>query len=69
MPSLPSIGRIQVDPGKMGGAPCIRGLRIPVRTIVDMLEKGYTPSEILELYPDLEDLDIPAAQAYAREYL
>ncbi len=59
--------RITVDPGKMGGVPCIRGLRIPVATIVDLFASGLTREEILRSYPDLEPADIDAALRFAAE--
>lgn len=48
----------------MGGVPCIRNLRIPVATIVEMLAEGMTEQEILKMYPDLELEDIKEAQEY-----
>ncbi|MEQ8433839.1 MAG: DUF433 domain-containing protein [Oceanicaulis sp.] len=57
--------RITIEPGKMGGRPCIRGLRIRVVDVLDMLAGGAARSEILESYPDLEDADIRAALHYA----
>ncbi len=51
----------------MGGVPCIRGLRIPVATIVGMLADGMSEQEILEAYPDLEPEDIREALRYAAE--
>jgi len=57
--------RITINPKQCGGMPCIRGLRIPVATIVDMVASGLSNAEILELYPDLEAEDIPAALKYA----
>jgi uncharacterized protein (DUF433 family) len=59
--------RITVEPDKMGGKPCIRGLRIRVSDILDMLAGGATPEEILADFPYLEAEDIPAALAYASE--
>ena len=59
--------RITVDPGKMGGVPCIRGLRIPVATVVGMVAGGMTETEILEAYPDLESEDIREALNFAAE--
>lgn len=56
--------RITVDPARMGGVPCIRNLRIPVATVVDMVVDEMTVAEILEAYPDLEAEDIRAALAY-----
>ena len=53
--------RITIDPGQMDGLPCIRGLRIPVASVVDMVASGMTNSEILDAYPDLELEDIRAA--------
>jgi uncharacterized protein (DUF433 family) len=57
--------RITIDPAKMGGVPCIRGLRIPVATVVGMVADGMTQAEILEAYPDLEAADIQEALRYA----
>jgi uncharacterized protein (DUF433 family) len=51
----------------MGGVPCIRGLRIPVATVVEMVAQGTREAEILEAYPDLEDEDIREALRYAAE--
>jgi uncharacterized protein (DUF433 family) len=59
--------RITANTKQMGGVPCIRGLRIPVATIVGMVADGMTPVEILEAYPDLEPEDIPEALQYAAE--
>ncbi len=57
--------RITVDPQKMGGVPSIRGLRLPVATVVEMVADGMTEQEILEAYPDLEPEDIHEALRYA----
>lgn len=57
--------RITVDPNRMGGVPCIRGLRIPVATVVGMIADGMSESEILKLYPDLVREDIREALRYA----
>ena len=59
--------RITVRPEQMGGAPCIRGLRIPVATVVAMVADGLTEAEILGAYPDLETADIREALRYAAE--
>jgi uncharacterized protein (DUF433 family) len=59
--------RITADPGKMGGVPCIRGLRIPVATVVGMFSSGMGEEEILREYPDLEREDIREALRYAAE--
>ena len=59
--------RITIDPAKMGGVPCIRGLRIPVATVVGMIAEGMAEADILEAYPDLEPEDIKEALRYAAE--
>jgi uncharacterized protein (DUF433 family) len=51
----------------MGGVPCIRGLRIPVATVVGMLADGMADAEILEAFPDLEADDLAEALRYAAE--
>ena len=57
--------RITIDPAKMRGVPCIRGLRIPVATVIGQLAAGRTADQILAESPDLEAGDIPAALEYA----
>ncbi len=59
--------RITVDPNQMGGVPCLRGLRIPVATVVAMVADGMSDEEILRAYPDLEPEDIREALRYAAE--
>ena len=59
--------RITTDPARMGGVPCIRNLRIPVATVVEMVADGMTPAEILKAYPDLESADIREALHFAAE--
>jgi uncharacterized protein (DUF433 family) len=59
--------RITVDPKQMWGVPCIRGLRIPVATVVGMVADGMTERDILEAFPDLEQEDIREALRYAAE--
>jgi len=59
--------RITVNPFRMDGAPCIRGLRIPVATVVGMIADGMAEAEVLEGYPDLELDDIHEALRYAAE--
>lgn len=59
--------RITIEPGKMGGAPCIRGLRIPVATVVEMTAQGMSAGEICEHLPDLEPADVYEALSYAAE--
>jgi uncharacterized protein (DUF433 family) len=57
--------RITVEPGKCGGRPCIRGLRVRVTDILGMLAEGVSHEEILKDFPYLEPDDIKAALAYA----
>ena len=57
--------RITANPKQMGGVPCIRGLRIPVATVVGMVAEGMTEAEILADYPDLQLEDIHEALRYA----
>ena len=59
--------RITIEPDKMGGVPCIRGLRIPVVTVVGMVANGLAKKDILKAYPDLEPEDIREALLYAAE--
>jgi uncharacterized protein (DUF433 family) len=59
--------RITVNPNQMGGVPCIRGLRIPVSTVVDMVADRMSEDEILEAFPDLELGDIREALLFAAE--
>ncbi|MFA4836837.1 MAG: DUF433 domain-containing protein [Dehalococcoidia bacterium] len=59
--------RITIDPHKMGGVPCIRGLRIPVATVVGMVANGMTKEEILKAFPDLVPEDVKEALRYAAE--
>ena len=64
---MKSFTRITVDPNQMGGLPCIRGLRIPVATVVGMVGEGMAEAEILGAYPDLEIDDVREALRYAAE--
>lgn len=59
--------RITVNPKQMGGVPCIRGLRIPVATVVGMVAERIPEVEILEAYPDLTADDIHEALQFAAE--
>jgi uncharacterized protein (DUF433 family) len=59
--------RITIESGKMGGVACIRGLRIPVATVVGMVADGMTESQILDAYPDLEVEDIREALHFAAD--
>lgn len=59
--------RITVEADKMGGVPCIRGLRIPVATVVGMVADRMSEEEILKAFPDLQPEDIRQALQYAAE--
>jgi len=59
--------RITAEPGKCGGKPCIRGMRIRVVDVLDLLASGLNHAEILQELPDLEEDDIRAAIFYARK--
>jgi uncharacterized protein (DUF433 family) len=59
------IDRITIEPGKCGGKPCIRGLRMRVSDVLSLLSSGALNAEILEDYPDLEIDDIFACLQYA----
>jgi uncharacterized protein (DUF433 family) len=59
--------RITVRADQMGGVPCIRGLRIPVASLVGMVADGLSPEEIVADYPDLEAEDVSEALRYAAE--
>jgi uncharacterized protein (DUF433 family) len=63
------LDRITVDPEQCGGRPCIRGMRIRVLDVLDLLASGLTPEEVLEELPDLEREDIHAALKYASRRL
>ena len=59
--------RITVNPDQMGGVPCLRGLRIPVAAVVDMIADGMSFDEILQAYPDLQREDINEGLRYAAD--
>lgn len=58
--------RITVNPKQCGGRPCIRGMRIRVMDVLDLISNGLSQTEILDEMPDLEADDIKAAVSYAR---
>ena len=58
---------ITIEPGKRGGRPCIRGLRIAVSDVLGWLAAGMSHAEIIAEYPELTDEDIRASLAYAAE--
>ena len=61
------MNRITVEPGKRGGRPCIRGLRVSVYDVLSMLSSGMTHEEILQDFPELEAADILAVLAFAAD--
>ena len=61
--------RINIDPNKMGGVPCIRDLRMPVATLIAMLAEGMQKEEILKEHPELEIEDFNEALRYASEVI
>ena len=63
--SMSQLQRITFNPNQCGGRPCIRGMRIRVKDVLDMLASGASEAEILESYPYLEREDIQAALEYA----
>jgi uncharacterized protein (DUF433 family) len=63
--NLPGFDRITIEPAVMGGKPCLRGLRVTVGMIIGLVASGAAFTEILRLYPYLEEADIRAALSYA----
>ncbi len=61
--------RITVDPEQCGGRPCIRGMRIRVIDVLDLLANGLSPEQVLEELPDLEPEDISACLRFASRRL
>jgi uncharacterized protein (DUF433 family) len=61
------VSRITVEPGKRGGKPCIRGLRITVWDVLGWLGAGMTENEVLDEHPDLQKADFPAVYQYAAQ--
>jgi uncharacterized protein (DUF433 family) len=59
--------RITIEPGKRGGKPCIRGMRITVSDVLEYLASGMSEDEILADFPDLEREDIKACLAFAAD--
>jgi uncharacterized protein (DUF433 family) len=60
-------GIITIEPGKRGGKPCIRGLRITVYDVLEYLASGMSHAEILQEFPFLGEDDIRACLAYAAD--
>ena len=67
--AMNELDRITINPNQCGGRPCIRGMRIRVKDVLDMLAGGATQDEILADFPDLQIEDIRAALAYAARYV
>ena len=67
--SVNELERITINPNQCGGRPCIRGMRIRVKDVLDMLAGGATQDEILSDFPDLQAEDIRTCIAYAARYL
>ncbi|MCW5906655.1 MAG: DUF433 domain-containing protein [Chitinophagales bacterium] len=59
------LSRITSEPGKLGGKPCVRGMRIRVVDVLELLASGMTQQQILEEHPDLEAEDIKACLLFA----
>lgn len=65
MIDLPGLERITFDPNVMGGRACIRGLRLTVALVLNLVADGMTTEEIVDAYPYLEPEDVQAALRYA----
>lgn len=61
--------RITIDPALAGGRPCIRGMRIRVSDVLDLMAAGASPEEVLQDYPYLEKADLHAVLKYAARRL
>jgi uncharacterized protein (DUF433 family) len=64
-PMLQLAERITVNPRQCGGRPCIRGMRIRVSDVLDLLAEGLNSKQVLEELPDLEEADVLAALRFA----
>ena len=62
-----AISRITIEPGKRGGKPCVRGLRVTVWDILGWQGAGMTEAQILDEHPDIEQDDFPAVYQFAAE--
>ena len=65
MRKVPGFDRITVEPGKLGGRPCIRGMRISVQRVLEILATYPDREEIRREFPELEDEDIQQALSFA----
>ncbi|WP_456327821.1 DUF433 domain-containing protein [Archaeoglobus sp.] len=63
------MNRIEIDPKKLGGKPVIRGTRIPVYLILEMLASGMSIEDVLKEYPELTEEDVKEAIKYASQIL
>lgn len=61
--------RITVNPDQCGGRPCVRGMRIRVADVLDLLAAGFTPEQVVEELPDLESADVTAVLRFASRRL
>ena len=61
----PPFDRITIEPGKMGGQPCVRGMRITVRRVLEILATYPDRGELFADYPDLEEADLQQVLAFA----
>jgi uncharacterized protein (DUF433 family) len=59
------IDRISIDPRQCGGRPCVRGMRIRVSDVLDLLAAGLSPDQVVSELPDLEPPDVAACLRYA----
>jgi uncharacterized protein (DUF433 family) len=62
---MPEFDRITFDPDILGGKACIRGMRISVSLVVNLVANGMTASQIVTEYPDLDEEDVAEALKYA----
>ena len=60
-------GRIEINPKVLAGKPVIKGTRMPVALVLNLLAKGYTVDRIVEAYPHLKKADVMAAIEYSQE--
>lgn len=65
--SMDLLERITINPAQCGGRPCIRGMRIRVTDVLDLLAHGLTQQEVLDEFPYLEEDDIKASLLYASQ--
>jgi uncharacterized protein (DUF433 family) len=63
------LSRITIEPGKCSGRPCIRGMRIRVIDILELVAYGMTPKQIVKQYPYVEEQDVKACLLYAARYI